>query len=138
MSDDAIKDRASLGDADAQFKLAIDSKYGLGCVEQSDTHALWWFEQAAELGHPEAQINMGLIYANGEGVDRDLDKALYWYSKAAAQGNGLARIAFDEACRRSGNCRAVARWYQQSVNSVASVVSIGRGDVRSFSEGSRL
>lgn len=121
MSEQAIKDRATLGDADAQFKLAIDSKYGLGCAVQSDVQALWWFEQAAELGHPEAQINMGLAYQNGEGVERDLEKAAYWYGKAVEQGNGMARIALDDVHRRSDNCDAVMRWYKRSIDRVANV-----------------
>jgi TPR repeat protein len=33
-----------------------------------------------------AQFNLGVRYYNGEGVAKDLEKAAYWYTKAAEQG----------------------------------------------------
>ena len=33
--------------------------------------AIKWYCKAAILGHPSAQSNLGLLYANGEGVDKD-------------------------------------------------------------------
>lgn len=44
----------------------------------------------AEQGDPKAQYNMGVIYDRGYGVERDYDKALSWYEKAAAQGDAEA------------------------------------------------
>ncbi|KPJ96803.1 MAG: hypothetical protein AMJ55_01600 [Gammaproteobacteria bacterium SG8_15] len=37
-------------------------------------------------GKPEAQMLLGQLYFNGEGVEKDLQAAMYWYEKAAIQG----------------------------------------------------
>jgi TPR repeat protein len=48
-----------------------------------------WFRKAADQGHPEAQYNLGLAYANGQGVARDNVQALTWMNLAARR---LGRI----------------------------------------------
>ena len=40
----------------------------------------------AELGDIEAQFNLGVMYDEGAGVDKDLAVAADWYLKAADQG----------------------------------------------------
>ena len=42
-----------------------------------------WFNQACEYGFAMAQYNLGLLYHNGFGVDRDIVKAYQYYKKAA-------------------------------------------------------
>jgi len=37
-------------------------------------------------GKPEAQMLLGQLYFNGEGVEKDIKAALYWYDKAANLG----------------------------------------------------
>ncbi|MFA6102820.1 MAG: tetratricopeptide repeat protein [Victivallaceae bacterium] len=39
----------------------------------------------------EAQYNLGVRYQNGDGVDKDMTKAVVWYRKAAEQGNAEAQ-----------------------------------------------
>ena len=41
----------------------------------------------AEAGDAEAQVQVGYAYRKGEGVDKDLKKAAFWYRKAADQGD---------------------------------------------------
>ena len=43
------------------------------------------FKQQAEKGDAAAQYNLGLCYHTGFGVKKDLNKALMWYKKSAAQ-----------------------------------------------------
>ncbi len=40
----------------------------------------------------EAQYNLGICYVNGEGVTEDDKQAVYWYRKAAKNGNGDAMV----------------------------------------------
>ena len=49
-------------------------------------------EKYCEQGDADAQFNLGLCYYIGEGVDKDLEKAVYWYSKAAEQGRASAQF----------------------------------------------
>ena len=46
----------------------------------------------AEAGMPEAQLNLGLLYQSGQGVNIDLEKALYWYEQAASAGLAEAHL----------------------------------------------
>lgn len=42
--------------------------------------------KAAQRGNPEAQYNLGLLYATGIDGPPDKEKALYWLQKADEQG----------------------------------------------------
>lgn len=44
------------------------------------------YRVAAEQGHSQAQISLGLMYSFGRGVRRDPVEAVKWYRLAAAQG----------------------------------------------------
>lgn len=41
----------------------------------------------AEKGDPRAQVNLGSLYENGQGVKRNERLAVEWYAKAAEQGD---------------------------------------------------
>ena len=45
----------------------------------------------AEQGDAEAQFMLAGRYKKGKGVKKDLDKAIEWYTKAAAQGDEEAK-----------------------------------------------
>lgn len=53
--------------------------------------ALAIFKPLAEKGNPGAQLQIGWMYNNGQGVPQDYAKALYWYRKAATQGIAVAQ-----------------------------------------------
>ena len=53
--------------------------------------AIPYLQQAAELGHVEAQATLGSCYANGYGVACNYEQALHWFAKAAEQGNAKAQ-----------------------------------------------
>ena len=55
-----------------------------------------WFRKrslrkAATQGHAVAQTQLGLMYYNGDGVERDYAEALDWFRKAAEQGHARAQ-----------------------------------------------
>ena len=50
-----------------------------------------FFVKSAELGHVEAQYQAGYGYENGIGVPINVEKAKFWYLKAAASGHRSAR-----------------------------------------------
>ena len=43
-------------------------------------------KKAAEQGDAEAQYNLGVMYANGDGLPEDDAEAVRWYRMAAEQG----------------------------------------------------
>lgn len=60
--------------------------YGQG-VAEDNVKAVEYFTQAAEAGLAKAQYLLGTCYKEGWGVKKDIQKARYWYEKAAAQGH---------------------------------------------------
>jgi len=46
----------------------------------------------AEQGHAEAQSNLGVMYAEGQGVSQDYKAAVEWFRKAAGQGIAEAQF----------------------------------------------
>ena len=51
-----------------------------------------WAKIAAEQGNAVAQRNLGVLYANGQGVRQDYQEAAKWTRKAAEQGNASAQF----------------------------------------------
>tara|TARA_B110000003_G_scaffold270167_1_gene302205 strand:- start:118 stop:1509 length:1392 start_codon:yes stop_codon:yes gene_type:complete len=49
------------------------------------------FSQSASIGNPEAARYLGIMYLRGKGVPKDSQKALEWFTKAAAGGDELAK-----------------------------------------------
>ncbi len=40
-------------------------------------------KESAKNGNINAQYNLALLYQNGEGTEKNLEKAFYWFQKAA-------------------------------------------------------
>ena len=53
--------------------------------------ALSEWRPLADEGDAQAQLHLGLLYANGDGVPQDYAKARQWYEKAAARGYAMAQ-----------------------------------------------
>jgi TPR repeat protein len=67
-------------------------KEGLSAYRQGDyAKALKEWQPLAEQGDAVAQFNLGLMYANGQGVPQDYKEALKWFRKAAEQGVASAQ-----------------------------------------------
>ena len=54
--------------------------------------AVKWYRLAAEQGYAAAQVNLGVMYANGRGVLKDFAAAVKWYRLAAEQGDAAAQF----------------------------------------------
>jgi uncharacterized protein len=101
-----------------------DAAAGLAAFKNKDyQRAFKEWKTAAEAGQAEAQFDLGVLYAQGLGVRRDLTAAADWYRKSAAQGNAEAEFALGQMYSRGwGIPRDEAdaiRWFQMA-NSVES------------------
>ena len=98
---------AARGDADAQHHLGLmyakrppEPQDHLGLrdrtearakqSEKNDAEAMFWLVQAAEQGHSESTLAVGLMYDAGLGCPRNPAEAVKWIQKAADQGNEAA------------------------------------------------
>lgn len=61
--------------------------YGYFIRPADDEKAAHYFLQAAQLGHPDAQLKIGFYYHHGQGIEQDYKKAFYWFEHSAQQGN---------------------------------------------------
>src|ERR1044071_833981 len=79
------------GDADAQYRLAIEFARGTGGVKRDYAEAAKWYRKAADQGHTEAQYELGRLYAQGLGVPRNYSDAAKSYLLAAEKGHVAAQ-----------------------------------------------
>ena len=69
-----------------------DFQKGLDAVQRGDyTTALREWKPLAEQGVAFAQYNLGVMYANGQGVPQNYKTAVKWYRLAAEQGDADAQ-----------------------------------------------
>lgn len=73
--------------------------------------ALKLFRPLATKGDSDAQFNIGLMHAKGQGVPKDDQQALFWYRKAAEQGHAGAQLNLGVMY---ANGQGVPKNYQQA------------------------
>ncbi|GAA6154136.1 tetratricopeptide repeat protein [Pseudoteredinibacter isoporae] len=77
---------AEKGNANAQKDLAAMLASGsLGQVDNES--AAYWYSKAAEQGLVDAKWNLGLMYVNGEGVEKSERFGLELIEKSATEGS---------------------------------------------------
>jgi TPR repeat protein len=76
---------AANDNADAIWRIGMMQSFGLGMIENQKL-GVENFEKAASLGHDMALHMLGVAYMMGEGVEKDLDKAITWFEKAVERG----------------------------------------------------
>src|SRR4051812_10045835 len=77
---------AEAGNADAQFNMGQAYKLGRG-VPADPRIAQSWYQKAAQQGHEQAQVNVGLLLYNGG----RRQEALPWIRKAVELGDPRAQ-----------------------------------------------
>lgn len=96
-----------------------DFKAGENAYHRGDyATALREWQPLAKQGHAAAQYNLGLLYANGQGVKKDDAQARQWYEKAAVQGHAAAQVnlgsLFDYGRGVPQDFKMAVRWYRRS------------------------
>jgi TPR repeat protein len=91
MIPDGERDRtladAKAGKREAQYFAGLMHFYGEG-LEQDDAEAAHYFRQAAQQGHPQAMMNLGVMLLTGRGVAAADERAALAYFRAAAADPG--------------------------------------------------
>ena len=63
---------------------------GAAVTDAETAAAMKKLEEAAAIGHPPAQLQLGEFYKTGQGVEQNLGEARVWFRRAANGGNVLA------------------------------------------------
>jgi TPR repeat protein len=96
-----MPDKIDAGPAIAACQLAVEAvpdsprlQFQLARALQKDKkyeEALKWYRKAVEQNYAPAQNNLGAMYKEGQGVNKDLAETAKWYRKAADQGDALGQ-----------------------------------------------
>ena len=102
-------------DADVQVELGVDLSN-----ENPPNYraAVKMFNGAAQKGHAEGQLNLGICYYNGYGVDKNLGEAIKWWHKAAEQGHPKAQFLLGDIYSSgeeiTANHKEAAKWMEKA------------------------
>ena len=87
-------------------------KMGGKCYNEGDwDQALKYLTKAAELGNFHGHYMLGRMYDDGEGVEKDMEKAAYHWEKAAIGGHPYARHNLGYYEKEDGNIERAVKHY---------------------------
>ncbi len=88
----------------------------------------------AEKGDATAQFNLGLMYMNDLGVEKDYAEAVKWYRKSAEQGNANAQnilgIMYEKGNGVEKDYVEALKWYNKAAFSNLMLLSQWKGPQR--------
>lgn len=90
---------ADYEDAEVQFSMGL--KYASREVAEDFVQAAEWYHKAAVQSHRLAQFNLGVMYAQGQGMPKDEVQSLLWFGKAAQQGDAGAQFQLGKTSHRA-------------------------------------
>ena len=85
-----MKTMCNAGDASICLSVGIIYDEGKQGISVDDGQAAIYYRKACDLGSAKGCAYLGLMYGNGEGVNRDLNTALYYLDKGCAKGHQKA------------------------------------------------
>lgn len=113
MSISNLTTKASQGDHHAQFFLAKRLQKGEG-VAKDASRAAYWYTRAAEHNIAPAQLNLGIMYLRGEGVQANMNEGRKWLEKAAHLGDNRASYALAMIDEKQQRLVDAYKWYDLS------------------------
>lgn len=109
--------------------VAIDTVKATSYFKKSLNHT----EKLAEKGDSEAQNILGLLYANGYAVTKDLNKSFDLTKKAAEKGHpaAMANLAgkYQYGNGTEKNCEEALKWYEKGIAINHDRASLGLGKI---------
>lgn len=74
------------------------------------------FCKAASLGDKEAQLNLGNLFYDGKGTEKNVRVALDWYKKSAKLGSFAAAYNIAIHYKKTKNIRWAKFWFQKALD----------------------
>jgi len=104
------------GKSQNQKGLALLNAEEFVYLETKDSLAFKYFQQSAEYGYDQGQINLAEMYLNGQYIKKDLTKTLFWLKQASLQGTKAAIIKYGIVCPQVESCN-LYDFYQDVITS---------------------
>lgn len=104
---------------------------GLWSQGHAQEDSLAALRQKAETGDAEAQYNLGVRYANGQGIGKDFAEALKWYRQAAEQNNPAAQnnlgAMFEDGQGVGRDYTEALKWYRKAAEQKLAAAQVNLG-----------
>lgn len=84
-------------------------------MEDNFSQAFERFTRSAEREYAQGQVNLAQMYLNGQFVDKDLDKTLYWLKRASLKSDKAAILKYAIVCQQLSYCD-LGDFYQELTN----------------------
>jgi hypothetical protein len=86
-----------------------------GPVPSAPADRFAYFQRGAQAGDPEAELQLGILYAKGDGVAQDYATAAMWFRMAADQGSARAQydlgVLYERGRGVDADPEQAASWY---------------------------
>ena len=107
-----LKKRAEANDTDAMRNLGVCYRDGIHGLPRDPEKAMEIWLRAGKLGCPAAYVNIGCVFQEGDGVEKDMKKATKYWELAAMGGDAFARhnLGLIEENEQGSTNRAVKHW----------------------------
>jgi TPR repeat protein len=106
---DDVDDRSFRDAAEQGARLFADRKFAAAARS---------LQGAAETGYPRAQYQLGFLFYHGFGVEKDVDRAAYWFRRAAEQGDldgqNMLGTSYREGRGVEQDYDEALRWYHSA------------------------
>ena len=88
----------------------------LGELSSSYSEELKWYNLAADKGNSDAMFNLVWMYRMGNGVDKDINTALYWAKKSASLNNARGMVAVGDIYWTWKDYNEASQWYKKAMD----------------------
>ncbi len=100
---------------------ADDFENGMDAHTKKDyKEAIKWFRLSAKQGLVKAQLKLGVMYHNGQGVTQDYNESIKWLRLSADQGNAKAQSSlgwmYDNGEGVGQDYKEAVKWYRLSAD----------------------
>lgn len=108
---------ADAGDPDSQYIIAKAYENGEN-VDQNPRKAVAFYQKACDNKHAESCMRLGEIYLENKILQKDSEKALYWFAKAGKLNYTPAQFKVASLYAEQENFNAARRWEEQALKSI--------------------
>jgi hypothetical protein len=114
--------------------------------QQNYPEALYYYEQAAELGDATSQYLLGKMYEDARGTEKNMRQAANWYTQAAKQGHIQAQATlgymYSKGSGVNQDYAEAANWYKKAAeqghieaqHNLAYLYSLGQGVAKDYQQ----
>jgi len=112
------------------------SKHG---ISQKKLKACILWEKAAKKDHMNSAFNLGVCYRDGEGVEKNIEKSIFWFERARSLGSVAATIqigkAYDEEGFANIDYKKAFSYYSEAYKSGNLYAAVLLGDMYHYGRG---